>query len=69
MYAGSSTKFGDATSLMLLQRPKNTELVVNYGTWYNLDYAITYFYNVYGPREIDEGKYAPLIAKYKKSTA
>lgn len=67
VYAGSSTKFGDATSPYAFTKAKNTELVVNYGTWYNLDYAITYFYNVYGPREIDDGKYATLIAKYKKS--
>ena len=48
-------------------KAKNTELVVHYGDWFNLDYAITYFYNVYGPREIDDGKYATLIAKYKKA--
>jgi hypothetical protein len=28
-----------------------TELVANYGEWFGLRYAITYFYNVYGPRE------------------
>ena len=26
----------------------NTELVENYGTWFNVSYGITYFYNVYG---------------------
>jgi UDP-glucose 4-epimerase len=39
----------------------NTELVVNYGTWYGLSYAITYFYNVYGPGE-RIGKYGTVIA-------
>jgi len=39
-------------------------LVVNYGNWFNLQYAITYFYNVYGDREIREGKYATLIASF-----
>jgi len=29
-------------------------------------YAITYFYNVYGPREIKSGKYATLIALFKE---
>ena len=47
----------------------NTELVENYGNWFGLDYAIVYFYNVYGGREIALGKYATLIAlfveKYK----
>ena len=30
-----------------------------------MPYAITYFYNVYGGREIKEGKYATLIALFK----
>ena len=33
-------------------KASNTELVNNYGRWFDLDYAITYFYNVYGGREI-----------------
>jgi len=36
--------------------------VMNYGNWFNVPYAITYFYNVYGKREISTGKYATLIA-------
>lgn len=70
IYAGSSTKFGDG-GLGRTQSPyawtksSNTELVKNYGAWYNLPYAITYFYNVYGNREIALGKYATLIALFK----
>ena len=69
IYAGSSTKFGDG-GLGRSQSPygwtkaSNTELVINYGSWYSLNYAITYFYNVYGPREIGSGKYATLIALF-----
>ncbi len=69
IYAGSSTKFGDG-GLGRSQSPygwtkaSNTELVINYGAWYSLNYAITYFYNVYGPREIREGKYATVVALY-----
>ena len=69
MYAGSSTKFGDG-GLGRSQSPygwtkaSNTELVINYGSWFGLTYAITYFYNVYGPREIRTGKYATLIALF-----
>jgi len=44
----------------------NTELVMNYGNWFNIPYAITYFYNVYGEREIKTGKYATLIALFKE---
>ncbi len=70
IYAGSSTKFGDG-GLGRFQSPyawskaTNTELVKNYGNWFGLEYAITYFYNVYGPREISKGKYATLIGLFK----
>ena len=36
----------------------------SYGKWFDLDFAITYFYNVYGKREIRQGKYATLIAHF-----
>jgi UDP-glucose 4-epimerase len=39
---------------------------MNYGTWFNVPFAITYFYNVYGNREIQTGKYATLIALFKE---
>lgn len=71
VYAGSSTKFGDGglgrgASPYAWTKASNTELVVNYGNWYNIPFAITYFYNVYGPREIQTGKYATLIALFKE---
>jgi UDP-glucose 4-epimerase len=76
IYAGSSTKFGDgglgrSQSPYAWTKASNTELVENYGDWFNVPYAIVYFYNVYGDREISYGKYATLIAlfteKMKKS--
>lgn len=71
IYAGSSTKFGDGglgrdQSPYAWTKASNTELVCNYGNWFALQYAITYFYNVYGPREIAEGPYATLTAIFKK---
>lgn len=71
IYAGSSTKFGDgglgrSQSPYAWTKATNTELVENYGTWFNVPYAITYFYNVYGDREISTGKYATLIALFKE---
>lgn len=70
VYAGSSTKFADGglgrdQSPYAWAKATNTELVNNYGNWYGLTYAITYFYNVYGEREINEGKYATLVGIYK----
>lgn len=69
LYAGSSTKFGDGgmgrtASPYAWTKASNTELVMNYGNWFNVPYAITYFYNVYGKREIAKGKYATLIAMF-----
>ncbi|MCK9546753.1 MAG: NAD-dependent epimerase/dehydratase family protein [Sulfurospirillaceae bacterium] len=71
IYAGSSTKFGDGglgrnQSPYAWSKASNTELVQNYGSWFNIPYAITYFYNVYGKREISSGKYATLIALFKE---
>lgn len=71
LYAGSSTKFGDAgmgrtASPYAWTKATNTELVMNYGNWFNVPYAITYFYNVYGKREIATGKYATLIALFSE---
>ena len=71
IYAGSSTKFGDgglgrSASPYAWTKASNTELVKNYGQWFNVPYAITYFYNVYGPREINTGKYATLIALFNE---
>jgi len=71
LYAGSSTKFGDgglgrSASPYAWTKASNTELVQNYGIWFNVPYAITYFYNVYGEREIQTGKYATLIALFKE---
>ncbi len=71
IYAGSSTKFGDGglgrdQSPYAWTKASNTELVRNYGLWFNLPYAITYFYNVYGPREISTGPYATVIGIFKE---
>ncbi len=66
VYAGSSTKFGDGglarnATPYAYTKAANTELVKNYGEWYKLPYAITYFYNVYGHGE-RSGRYGTVIA-------
>ena len=65
IYAGSSTKFADGgegrdQSPYAWTKATNTELVKNYAQWFGVSYAITYFYNVYGPREMS-GPYGTLI--------
>lgn len=70
IYAGSSTKFGSDgganSSPYAFTKSTNTQLVQNFAEWYGLDYAITYFYNVYGKREIATGSYSTLIAKFNE---
>jgi UDP-glucose 4-epimerase len=71
VYAGSSTKFGDniggrTESPYAWSKANNTELVNNYGRWFKLPYVVVYFYNVYGGREIFEGKYATVMGIFSR---
>ena len=70
IYSGSSTKFAkynskDIISPYAWSKHSNTELVNHFAKWYNLDYAITYLYNVYGENEISKGDYATVIGIFK----
>ncbi len=69
VYAGSSTKFADDGQNKFLSpyafsKWQNSELVKFYCEMNNLSYAITYFYNVYGGRENQDGEFATVIAKF-----
>lgn len=70
VYAGSSTKFADGglgrdQSPYAWTKATNTELVRNYGSWYGLPFATTYFYNIYGPGE-RAGKYGTVIEIFRQ---
>ncbi len=74
VYAGSSTKFTDMRADGVEGRDlapytwakaANTELVVNYARWYNLSHTTVYFYNVYGPRELDDA-YGTVVATLRR---
>lgn len=70
IYAGSSTKFGDEgknrfESPYAITKSINTDLVKNYCLWNKVDFAITYFYNVYGIGENEEGEFATVIGIFK----
>jgi UDP-glucose 4-epimerase len=71
VYAASSTKFaiegdGRHQNPYSFTKAMNVDLINDFGRWYQLPYAICYFYNAYGPRERGEGKYATLIAKFQQ---
>ena len=70
IYAGSSSKFGNDGQDENLNpyawtKAKNIEYITNYANWYGLEYAITYFYNVYGPGQISHGRYATVIGIFE----
>lgn len=48
-------------------KTKMCELIKNYGYWYNINYQLCYFFNVYGgENEISEGDFSTVIAIFKK---
>jgi len=56
VYAGSSTRYaahgeGRNQNPYSFTKAVNVDLIINYGKWYNLPYAIAYFNNAFGPRE------------------
>ena len=72
IYSGSSTRFGDDgtaayASPYSYTKMMNADLVKTFCEWFDLSFVITYFYNVYGPRELTDGKYATVIAKFLKA--
>jgi UDP-glucose 4-epimerase len=75
IYAGSSTKgvgprtdgtLGRDLAPYTWAKAAMSDLVNDYGKWYSLPYAITYFYNVYGPRERAIGGYGTVIETFRQ---
>ena len=77
VYSGSSTKSVGAREDGTLGRDlapytwgkaANSDLVNNYGRWYRLPFAITYFFNVYGPGERAEvGGYGTVVETFRQN--
>ena len=70
IYSATSASLGrkgqDANlSPYAFTKSKNLELLENLKNWFNLKYEIIYFYNVYGPRQIEEGKMATVIGIFE----
>ena len=66
VYAGSS---GRDRAPYNWAKAANTELVHNYGRWYDLPYSVAYFYNVYGPRERAgqyDGAYGTVVETFRQ---
>jgi len=71
IYSGSSSIFGNdmndsnLSPYAFLKR-QNIQLIENYREWFGLKYAIVYFYNVYGPRDLEDGEYATCVGKFRR---
>ncbi|MBD1133520.1 NAD-dependent epimerase/dehydratase family protein, partial [Pelagibacterales bacterium SAG-MED44] len=46
-------------------KSKNLELLENYKKWFGMKFEIIYFYNVYGPKQINAGKMATVIGIFE----
>lgn len=77
VYAASSTKLaisraadgneGRDIAPYTFSKATNVDLIQNYGRWYGLQYAIVYFYNVYGPRERAWGNLGTVIETFRQN--
>ena len=66
IYSATSASLGNKgddknLSPYAFTKSKNLELLENLKKWFNLNYEIIYFYNVYGPRQITTGPMATVI--------
>lgn len=71
IYSASSSKFGndgkdENLSPYAWMKAKIVELIKNYKEWYNLEYEICYFFNVYGPGQIKSGDYATVVGIFER---
>ena len=46
-------------------KAKNLELLENLKKWFNFRFEVIYFYNVYGPNQIDKGSMATIIGIFE----
>ena len=78
IYSATSASLGNKgrdknLSPYAFTKAKNLELLENLKKWFGLKYEIIYFYNVYGPNQICNGRMATVIGifedSYKKKKA
>ena len=78
IYSATSASLGNKgndknLSPYAFTKSKNLELLENLKKWFNFKYEIIYFYNVYGPNQINRGQMATVIGifedHYKRNKA
>ena len=70
VYSATSASLGNKgqdknLSPYAFTKSKNLELLENLKNWFNFKFEVIYFYNVYGPRQIDRGNMATVIGIFE----
>ena len=70
VYSATSASIGNKgedknLSPYAFTKSKNLELLNNLKKWFNFKFEVIYFYNVYGKRQISEGKMATVIGIFE----
>jgi len=70
IYSATSSNLGNNgkdqnSSPYTWSKSKNIELIKNYSKWFGLKYELLFFYNVYGPGQINIGKMATIIGIFE----
>ena len=70
IYSATSANLGNKgndknLSPYAFTKAKNLELLENLKKWFSFKYEVIYFYNVYGPNQICEGKMATVIGIFE----
>jgi len=70
IYSATSASLGNSgedkdLSPYAFTKAKNLELLNNLKKWFNFKFEIIYFYNVYGPKQIEEGEMATVIGIFE----
>jgi UDP-glucose 4-epimerase len=71
IYSATSASLGNQgkdknLSPYAFTKAKNIELLDNLKKWFNFKFEVIFFYNVYGPRQICNGKMATVIGIFEK---
>ena len=71
VYSATSASLGNKgndknLSPYAFTKAKNLELLENLKKWFNFKYEVIYFYNVYGPNQINKGRMATVIGIFEK---
>ena len=70
IYSATSMQLGKKNNENLSpyawSKSKNVELIKNFSKWYNLNYSLAYFFNVYGKKQIRSGAMASVIGVFER---